>query len=180
MIAEFRSYPWKNPGGDAEWQRSDFAKREIRGIQSSGSTHVIIPRYRLRPAQDGHKLPPENWGHPFILSFLIALGHTWDHSSESQCEFASSQTGGLRIHLKTLLGEKNPKCNQCVLCNLKSFENSQVEPSGAKLNQVEPSGAKWSQVVPSGAKWSQVEPSGARWSQIDSNGAKWILAVRAD
>ena len=31
----------------------------------------------------------------------------------SQCDFASSWAGDLRIHLKTHIGEKSNKCNQC-------------------------------------------------------------------
>ena len=31
----------------------------------------------------------------------------------NQCDFASSQAGGLRRHLKTHSGEKANKCNQC-------------------------------------------------------------------
>ena len=40
------------------------------------------------------------------------------HSGEktnkcNQCDYASSQTGHLRTHLKTHSGEKSNKCNQC-------------------------------------------------------------------
>ena len=31
----------------------------------------------------------------------------------NQCDYASSNTGNLRAHLKTHSGEKSNKCNQC-------------------------------------------------------------------
>ena len=69
------------------------------------------------------------------------LGKTIDNVTKSnkcnQCDFASSQAGDLRKHLKTHSGEKANKCNQC---NYASAEASDLRRhlkthSGEKSNK---------------------------------------------
>ena len=42
----------------------------------------------------------------------------WGKSNKcNQCDYASSEQGDLRRHLKTHSGEKSNKCNQCDYCS---------------------------------------------------------------
>ena len=52
--------------------------------------------------------------------------HTVEKNKCNQCDFASSQAGNLRAHLKTHSGEKTNKCNAMWLCILlcKLFEDT--------------------------------------------------------
>ena len=40
-------------------------------------------------------------------------GHNIKSNKCNQCDYASSQAGNLRTHLKTHSGEKSNKCNRC-------------------------------------------------------------------
>ena len=55
----------------------------------------------------------------------------------NQCDYASSQAGNLRIHLKTHSGEKSNICNQCDYASSPfkdTFQNSQWR----KVQQMQP------------------------------------------
>ena len=55
------------------------------------------------------------WSMTKLLSVATSLSDLENFllNKFSQCDFASSQAGNLRMHLKTHSGEKSNKCNQC-------------------------------------------------------------------
>ena len=44
---------------------------------------------------------------------IVAIEHKGKSNKCNQCDYASSQAGHLRTHLKTHSGEKSNKCSQC-------------------------------------------------------------------
>ena len=102
-----------------QWKKVEQMQMKVWIVMTCSSSNFVMFLRQVKTMQMQMKV----WlvmtcsGTPFLYVLYVMLFVTFENPQwrkvKQQCNYASSQAGNLRRHLKTHIGEKSKKCSQC-------------------------------------------------------------------